>query len=204
MKLRVGFAMLIGLVGIWQLSAAGWIHAKAWLAERLIASAWESSLRSDQRIPPWPWADTAPVARLEVPRLGLSRYVLAGGQGRTLAFGPGWLQGTAQPGRQGKSVVSGHRDTHFRFLRELRLNDRLLIHTADGNQVVYRVSRMQVQSAEAIWLLAPGFLQQLVLVTCYPFDALLPGTERRYVVTAEAEPEALELNRPEKNLSSAD
>jgi hypothetical protein len=40
------------------------------------------------------------------------------------------------------------------------------------------------------WLLEPSFEQQLLLITCYPFDAPLPGTERRYVVTADVSPPA--------------
>ena len=38
------------------------------------------------------------MARLSVPRLGLERHVLAGAHGRSLAFGPGHLDGTPLPG----------------------------------------------------------------------------------------------------------
>ena len=43
--------------------------------------------------PPWRWADTSPIARLEVPRLGVRRVVLAGATGAVLAFGPGHIHG---------------------------------------------------------------------------------------------------------------
>ena len=54
---------------------------------------------------------------------------LAGVSGRTLAFGPGHVDGTPLPGDPGNSVLSGHRDTHFAFLRELRSGDILLVST---------------------------------------------------------------------------
>jgi sortase A len=173
------------LTGIWQLAAGGWIHAKAWLAEHLIADAWAKTSRTGERMAPWSWADTWPVARLEVPRLGLSRYVLAGGHGRALAFGPGWLEGTTVPGGQGKSVISGHRDTHFRFLQRLKPGDLIHIHTAKGGRVDYHVTSWQILHEKAGWILSPDQRQQLILVTCYPFDALVPGGPWRYVVTTE-------------------
>lgn len=185
MRIRRWILFVLVIAGLWQLAAGGWIHAKAWLAEQLIADAWTRTLDPDDRVAPWPWADTRPVARLEVPRLGLSRYVLSGGHGRALAFGPGWLEGTAVPGDQGKSVISGHRDTHFRFLESLQPDDRILIHTADGDRVQYIVTSMQIQHESAGWILEQDDRQQLVLITCYPFDALYPGGPWRYVVTAD-------------------
>ena len=56
--------------------------------------------------------------------------VLAGASGRTLAFGPGHVDGTPLPGEHGNAVVSGHRDTHFAFLRDLRCGDVLEVQTA--------------------------------------------------------------------------
>ena len=41
-----------------------------------------------------------------------------------MAFGPGHLSGTPLPGEAGNAVVSGHRDTHFAFLRGLREGTR--------------------------------------------------------------------------------
>ncbi len=187
------WAMMILLVaGFWQLAAGGWIHAKAWLAQQLIADAWARTRHPGERVAPWAWADTWPVARLEVPRLGLSRYVLAGGHGRALAFAPGWLEGTTLPGGRGKSVISGHRDTHFRFLAQLELDDQIFVTTADGGKVQYNVANRQVYHEKAGWLLSPEQRQQLLLITCYPFDALVPGGPWRYVVTAHVAEETAE------------
>ncbi|MEW8506504.1 MAG: class GN sortase [Candidatus Thiodiazotropha sp.] len=167
-----------------------WILAKAWLAEGLIATAWGVTESPDERIRPWPWADTWPVARIEVPRLGIKRYILAGVSGRTLAFAPGWAMWTSPPGGSGSSLIAGHRDTHFRFLKDLQSGDRLLLDTPTGRRFSYRVSASAIvdRRQNRLEAVAEGEGRGLVLVTCYPFEAVMPGGDLRYVVWAEAEP----------------
>ena len=117
-----GFATLGALLlvlGAWQLSDGLYIQAKAWLAQELIERAWTRTLAGEQRAKPWPWADTWPVARLVVPRLGVERYVLEGAYGASLAFGPGHASFTPKPGEAGNSMIGGHRDTHLAFLGQL-------------------------------------------------------------------------------------
>ena len=70
--------------------------------------------------------------RLEAPDLGVRQIVLAGASGRTLAFGPGHMDGTAAPGASGHAVISGHRDTHFRFLQDLATGDALRVKLGSG------------------------------------------------------------------------
>ncbi|MCU7798133.1 MAG: class GN sortase [Candidatus Thiodiazotropha sp. (ex Myrtea spinifera)] len=165
-----------------------WIEAKAWLAQGLISNAWARSDSADDHIPPWSWADTWPVARLMVPRLDVQRIVLAGVSGRTLAFGPGWVEQTALPGKDGRVMIAGHRDTHFRFLKDLVSGDRLVVQNADGDEVRYWVTEVAVVNETAGWLMGPSTVSELVLVTCYPFDSMIPGGDLRFIVRAQAEP----------------
>ena len=110
----------LALAGLWQLGEGLYIHAKAKLAQLLIARAWSASHHNTAPVPPWPWADTYPVARLTAPAHKIDLYVLAGDSGRSLAFGPGHMTRTPLPGATGNAVISAHRDTHFRFLKDLR------------------------------------------------------------------------------------
>ena len=110
---------------------AFWINAKARLAQHLIESSWATSLDSGSPQPPWSWADTWPVARLQHAQTNTDLVVLAGADGSSLAFGPGHLSGTDSPG-EGVSVIGGHRETHFRFLREVQLTDELFLQGKDG------------------------------------------------------------------------
>jgi sortase A len=185
--LLLAAAALAAGLGLWQTGGAAYIHAKAWLAQVLLETAWVETRGGAPRAKPWPWADTWPVARLSAPRLGVERIVLAGASGRTLAFGPGHLDGTAPPGAPGHSVVSGHRDTHFRFLEDLRPGDELRVERPDGDVRRYRVTAAEVLDARTATL-APGDGRPLLsLVTCWPFDAVAPGGPLRYAVFAEAE-----------------
>jgi sortase A len=109
---------------------------------------------------------------------------LAGASERTLAFGPGHIDGTPLPGDPGNAVVSGQRDTHFAFLRELRSGDTLVVHSASGRVVRYVVSGIEVVRNKDVRVLLDAGDDRLTLVTSYPFDSVLPGGALRYVVVA--------------------
>ncbi len=188
---RIAFATALALLGLglWQVGEGLYIHAKAALAQTLLQSAWQRTLAGEARVKPWPWADTWPVARLSVPGRDIDLIVLAGATGRTLAFGPGHLFGSVSPGAPGMSIVTGHRDTHFRFLEELRFGDELLIEESDGARQRFRVTSTRVADYRRPGISLDGLDTALTLVTCYPFDAVVPGGPLRYLVGAEAVPE---------------
>lgn len=172
------------------LTNAAWIPAKAVLAQHLLQQAWQRTLAGERQVKPWPWADTWPVARLLAPDHGVDLIILAGGSGRTLAFGPGHMDGTEPPGGAGNSVIGGHRDTHFAFLDDLTVTDRLLLETAEDSFWLQVTDIQVVNSAEAelnLWTED----RLLTLVTCYPLDAQVPGGPLRLVVTAEPVPAML-------------
>ena len=111
----------------------------------------------------------------------MRRTVLAGASGSSLAFGPGHVDGTATPNRQGNCVVAGHRDSWFAFLKELRIGDEVVVTTRDGVRR-YRVAGTDVHSMWDTDVAAATDGSRLTLVTCFPFDGLV-GSTRRYVVT---------------------
>lgn len=158
-----------------------WIHAKAALAQVLLERAWSRSDhgRSPQR--PWPWADITPLARLRAPRLHQDLIVLDGDNGQALAFGPGWSPASPRPGSVGLGVISAHRDTQFRFLPSLRAGDRLILDGPRGSST-YEVTDRRVIDSRQLRLPPSDSMDGLWLVTCYPFDAVVPGGPLRYVV----------------------
>jgi len=166
-------------------AAGGRIYVKAWLAQRLLHRAWAASQAGGVAVKPWPWADTWPVARLSLPDRGVDLIVLADASGRSLAFGPGHVAGSAPPGGSGNTVLSGHRDTQFRFLKDLALGDRIQLETADRVRHDYAVSETLVVDAQDVEVLWDSDDARLTLVTCFPFDAVAPGGPLRYVVRAD-------------------
>lgn len=167
-----------------QLAAGYWIPAKAALAQHLLERAWRSARAGAHDVRPWPWADTTPIAKLSVPSLGTSWIVLSGASGRNLAFAPAYMHGSAPLGEPGVSVIAGHRDTHFEVLQALERGARLVVERVDGRVTSYRVTHLEVVDAEEAVLRLDGDAPALILVTCYPFDALAVGGPLRYVVTA--------------------
>jgi sortase A len=163
-----------------------WILAKAQLAQLLLARAWEQRVSGTTQPKPWPWADTWPVALLRAPRLGEEHVVLAGASGRNMAFGPTHVDGSAPMGASSNAVLSGHRDTHFAFLERLEPGDEILIDTPDANRHRYRVETTHIVDESDLWVLETTDEKMLTLVTCFPFDAVIPGGPERYVVRAVA------------------
>jgi sortase A len=185
-------------VGLWQIGEGSWVYAKARLAQYLLQRAWSRTVAGERAAKPWPWADTYPVTKLTVPSLRIELIVLNGAYGRTMAFGPGYAESSAFPGSPGTTILIGHRDTHFYFLRRLRRQDEIVIETVQRTSERYVVQGSQIVDARRARIdVAPG-KDRLVLVTCYPFDSLMTGGPLRYVVTAIRVPSALprSIDRP--------
>ena len=180
---RLAFGALIAL-GVALLAAGFWLPAKAELAQHLLNRAWQRTTDGDTMAKPWPWADTHPVARLTLPDSDEPLTVLAGASGRNLAFAPTLLDGSAEPGSHGVTVIAGHRDTHFRRLATLALGDVLSLERPDGSVYTYEVSNLDVIDSRRAELRLDADESIVVLVTCYPFEAVTPGGSLRYVVTA--------------------
>jgi sortase A len=174
------------LAGVALLGEGLWIPAKAELAQLLLERAWERSLRGEAEAAPWPWADTWPLARLRIGEQKSDLLVLSGASGRNLAFGPAHVAGTAPPGSTGNSVLAGHRDTHFASLEDLGAGDLLWLETPDGVVRRYQVQGAAVVHESDVSPLEPAAEPVLTLITCFPFDATLPGGPLRYVVQAVA------------------
>ena len=171
--------------GFWQMGQGAYIPAKAWLAQELMQRAWIRGTQGSDKPAPWPWADTWPVGRLVAKSGDVDLIILAGGSGRTLAFGPGHLSASSLPGEIGNTVIAGHRDTHFSFLRELEIGELLVIETVAGRKHLYKVIDIDVVDSRRGSLLLDTDVAILSLITCYPCEARHPGGPMRYIVTAK-------------------
>ena len=172
-------------VGAWQIGEGSWIYAKARFAQYLLQRAWSRTLAGETVIKPWPWADTWPVARLMVPSKNIDLIVLNGAYGRTLAFGPGYAESSALPGSVGTTILTGHRDTHFSFLKRLTRQDEIVIETATGRRLRYVVSESRIVDSRSGTITLDPSQTRLVLVTCYPFDSIMSRGPLRYILVAE-------------------
>lgn len=170
--ISAGF-LLAGLA-LW--SPALWLHAKATLAQHLIADAWKTQST------PWEWADFHPAGRLHAPSLGEQWFVLSDASPRTLAFGPGVLSTSRSGGR----MISGHNETSFARLADLQIGDQAVWQGEPGQaaQLLTVVDRDIVHySAHNLQhALDSG---QTLLVTCHTIAGSSASTPWRLVVALE-------------------
>jgi sortase A len=194
---RVGNWSLIELtawlalgIGVVCFAEAARIRVKAFLAQVLIERAWGQAQVGIQAPKPWPWADTTPIARIELPAHGSGKdaqqlMVLDGVSPRNLAFGPNHDPSSVRPGMRGNSVIEGHRDTHFRALQHVLVGDRVRVQGLDSRWVSFAVVDVRVVDSRRFRIALNADIPRLTLVTCYPFDAIAPGGPLRWVVTAD-------------------
>lgn len=185
--LRVLSALILS-AGACLTGRAEYLSAKAKLAGVLIRRAWELSMHSGEPHAPWPWADSYPIARLQIPRLDYDEIVLDDATPRTLAFGPALLLSGSAIGKPGNVVLAGHRTSWFRPLEKIAQGDRIEIvwfdrHRGGLYERTYHVDLIQVAEPQDVTLLAPTPEDALTLVTCYPFGSS-PRSPLRYMVRA--------------------
>ena len=165
-----------------------WKHAAFY---QLAAKAEVERMRDAARPPRAPEAVAAAalprggslIGVLEIPRLRVSVAVLEGDDDRALSVGAGHLPETPLPWDVGNVGVSGHRDTFFRPLRDMRVGDDIYFATDHGD-FAYRVRTVMVVGPEDVWVLHRRDDVHLTLITCFPFDYVGPAP-RRFVVQAE-------------------
>jgi sortase A len=185
--IRVLCALLL-ITGACLTGRALYMHAKAELAGILVRRAWAQSVETGKPRAPWPWADTHPVARIRIPRLGYDEIVLEGAAPRTLAFGPAHMLNGTGIGGPGNLVLAGHRTSWFRPLEAIVPGDTIEIQWFDArlgglNERIYTVDMVRVVDPQDTTLLAPTDKDALTLITCYPFGRG-PRSPQRYVVRA--------------------
>ena len=181
--MRRYLTFLLALAGLILFGQGAYIHAKALLAQVLLQRAFSETITTGRDTKPWSWADTWPVARIEVKRLSASEIVLAGSSGQALAFGPGHVERTAAPGEPGTAVFAAHRDTHFRFLGEVKLGDDIVVTRGDGLTFTYQVTGAEIVRWDQSNIDAGAQGYNLVLATCWPLDSARHGP-LRYAVHA--------------------
>jgi LPXTG-site transpeptidase (sortase) family protein len=122
---------------------------------------------------------------IEIPRLGVRAVVREGADDKTLARAVGLVPGGAYPGETGNTILAAHRDTFFRPLRKIRVDDRIRV-VVPPDTYEYRVSSLKIVSPEETSVLQSRGVEELTLVTCYPFTFVGPAPDR-FIVHAVRE-----------------
>ena len=126
------------------------------------------------------------LGRIEIRTIGLTAMIMEGTAARTLRRAVGHIPGTPRPGQQGNVAITGHRDTFFRPLRNIRKNDEIRLTTLGGSYR-YWVDSIKVVEPEDMEVLDNSEDAILTLVTCYPFYYVGPAP-KRFIVRAHRVP----------------
>jgi sortase A len=175
--------IILFITGIILFSRGMYMGIKAYVAQFLLETSWNKAGRDGNSLKPWPWADFEPAARLIFPKYGKSVIVLSSSSGEALAFGPGCHAAGVPPGERGNCIIAGHRETHFHIIKDLKQGDTVELCLKDNTIKTYRITGIFIVDRSDTSVLINTTDELLTLVTCYPFDAVLPGPER-YVVIA--------------------
>jgi sortase A len=135
--------------------------------------------------------DEVPLALLRIERLNIDAPVYTGTSKITLDRGLGAVAGTASPGEVGNIGLSGHRDSYFRPLKDVKLGDSIEMLTPEGIQY-FEVSDISIVDALDVSVLDPTDTTVLTLITCHPFyyQGYAPD---RYIVRATP------VSKPDRN-----
>jgi sortase A len=160
-------------------------HNQAKLAKQFSAevSQFNAAIAKAKQQTPTTPSTTLPVAAqaalpggvidlLQIPKIGVTKYVVEGTNEDDLRRGPGHYTGTAYPGQVGNTAIAGHRTTYgapFFELNNMAPGDPIYLTDVQGRKWVYKVSEApQVISPSDVAVLNPTPFAQLTLTTCNP------------------------------------
>ena len=177
--------LVLAALGVSFFAYGAYIPAKAVLAQYLINDAWNDSIRSGESHKPWKWADMYPVMKLSSEKHKQELIVLSGDKGNSLAFAPGHNLSSYMPNQGGTTVISAHRDTHFEFLQDVSISDVFELTDRNNKTTSFMVSEIKIIDATKQDISIHSNQDELKMITCYPFNALVARGPLRYVVTAK-------------------
>jgi sortase A len=134
------------------------------------------------------------IAKIMIPAIGVSDYVVEGTDTESLRKGPGHYPETPLPGERGTAAIAGHRTTYgapFRNIDQLKRGDRIVLDMTDG-RFIYRVTRTKIVDDSDLSVLDSVGYKQLILSACHP---LYSAAQRVIVFARQVRREAPRVKR---------
>lgn len=177
---RRTLSLLLIVVGIGLLVYVGSQYFGMYRSQRTLEAQWEQQA-AQASVPGAPklTADDL-LTRVVIPKINLDAIVVEGASRKKLSEGPGHMKETATPGEPGNAVITGHRDTFFRHIYELKNGDDILIRRA-GQVFRYQVTGKKIVMPDDVGVLKQTEDPQLTLITCYPTYYIGPAPKRLVV-----------------------
>ncbi len=121
---------------------------------------------------------------LYIPAINAELAIVEGTDPNDLEKGVGHYKDSYYPDENGQIVLSGHRDTVFRKLGELKLTDILEVQMPYGNYQ-YEITHTKIVDADDTSIITlQNDEEELILTTCYPFSYIGDAPDR-YIIYAK-------------------
>lgn len=122
------------------------------------------------------------VAYLIIPKIQKKYSVYWGTDDKVLKKGVGMFVSelTTTPSESGHTVLSGHRDTVFTELGQLKENDQLIVEY-ENKTYTYNINKHWITDSEDRTVIVQKDEPTLTLTTCYPFDYIGDAPDR-YII----------------------
>lgn len=165
--------------GVFALAYCGYVVAAAHFYQEIQRSRFESSRPVEEH---HAVLEGNAIGEMRVGRLGMDVIFVQGDSPKILRRAVGHISETALPGEPGNVVLTAHRDSFFRPLRDIRQGDTIELKTLDG-EFAYQVDWTEAVSPSDIEVLQSSNENTLTLVTCFPFYYVGPAP-KRFIVRA--------------------
>lgn len=126
----------------------------------------------------------ATIGLLTIGKIKAELPIVEGTDPDDLARGVGHYKGSYLPGDKGQIVLSGHRDTVFSRLGELKIGDTLMMQMPTGNYPFEITHTKIVKADDTSIITLQHTKEELVLTTCYPFR-YIGNAPKRYIIYAK-------------------
>ncbi len=120
---------------------------------------------------PVPTPGPEPGIRIRIPAIEVDAPIVQGDGWEQLKKGVGQHPGTADPGRKGNMVLTGHNDVFgevFRNLDRLKPGDEITVYTRQ-RPFTYKVSGWKLVEPTQVEVLGPTPNETITLISCYPY-----------------------------------
>ncbi|WP_066309662.1 class D sortase [Bacillus sp. FJAT-29814] len=182
----LGVPTLLIIAGIAVIGVFGWEMTKetTLLAKTVVKPYKPTQVKKVFDTEAWPTMPSPGemLGRLSISSLDLSYPVVQGTHDNELKQGIGHMAGSALPGQGGHVLLSGHRDTVFRKLKDLKLGDEITFSTPYGD-FIYEATETKIVEADDETVAVPTDYETLTLTTCYPFNFIGHAPQRFVIYT---------------------
>jgi sortase A len=121
---------------------------------------------------------------LYIPKINAELAIVEGTDPDDLEKGVGHYKDSYYPEENGQIILSGHRDTVFRKLGELKLADILEVQMPYGSYQ-YEITHTKIVDADDTSIITlQNDEEELILTTCYPFSYIGDAPDR-YIIYAK-------------------